>query len=101
MSDPEPSNDDFDHDLDDLLGDDFEDTTDDDFDDDDLDETELQTEADVLCPYCGEVISIALDPLGGESQEYTEDCEVCCQPWLVRVHFHAPDNATVTVEPIA
>jgi len=40
-----------------------------------------ETSATVYCPYCNETVEIALDPGGGASQQYVEDCEVCCQPW--------------------
>jgi len=42
------------------------------------DETHL-----VTCPYCGEEIEIyvELDVHGS----YVQDCEVCCNPWTVRV----------------
>lgn len=46
----------------------------------DLDET-----VTVWCPYCGEEVEMLIDPGGGASQEYVEDCEVCCRPWEVRV----------------
>jgi hypothetical protein len=45
------------------------------------------TEAEVVCPYCGEVIEIGVDPGSGAHQEYVEDCEVCCRPWHVSVTF--------------
>jgi hypothetical protein len=45
------------------------------------------TTADVTCPYCGEAVTISVDPGGGSAQEYVEDCEVCCNPWQVKVHF--------------
>ena len=48
----------------------------------------VETEATVLCPYCGEAVVIALDPGSGSVQEYVEDCEVCCQPWAVSVSYH-------------
>ena len=55
-------------------------------------------EADVACPYCGETVSIALDAGGGSSQEYVEDCEVCCRPWLVRVQYDGEGNASVNLD---
>jgi len=62
------------------------------FHDDDLaddlepDEEELADEAAAAsCPYCGATVEVLLDPGGGSQQEYVEDCEVCCQPWSVRV----------------
>lgn len=44
-------------------------------------------EAEVTCPYCGEVSTIGLDPGSGPAQEYVEDCPVCCQPWVLHVHY--------------
>jgi cysteine-rich CPXCG protein len=55
-------------------------------------------EAEVTCPYCGEGCTIALDPGGGEEQDYVEDCPVCCQPWQVRVHYDGSGVASVSVE---
>jgi hypothetical protein len=37
---------------------------------------------DIECPYCGEVISLALDASAG-AQRYIEDCQVCCRPITV------------------
>jgi hypothetical protein len=54
------------------------------------------TEATVICPYCSEAVTIALDAGGGPAQEYVEDCEVCCQPWQVSVIFHGGE-ATVSL----
>jgi hypothetical protein len=41
----------------------------------------------VSCPYCGEPNDIELDPSGGASQSYEEDCQVCCRPWSVKVRI--------------
>ena len=59
-----------------------------------------QTSADVYCPYCNETVEISLDPGGGSSQEYVEDCEVCCQPWTVSVHYNGDGTASITVLPL-
>lgn len=56
------------------------------------------TEAVVQCPYCGEPNEIALDPGSGASQEYVEDCQVCCQPWRVVVSYDADGRADAWVE---
>lgn len=53
------------------------------------------TAADVACPYCGEVCTIALDPGSGTEQDYVEDCQVCCQPWQVHVTYDESGVATV------
>jgi transposase-like protein len=57
----------------------------------------LADEATVTCPHCGEAVVIALDPTGGSHQEYVEDCEVCCRPWQVHVHY-AGGSVDVSVE---
>ena len=52
----------------------------------------------VTCPYCGEEVEITLDPGGEDEQEYVEDCEVCCRPWNVTVHYGPAGVAEVRVE---
>ncbi len=59
----------------------------------------IDTVADVRCPHCGERVSITLDPGGGASQEYVEDCEICCRPWLVTVRYDASGRASVVLQP--
>lgn len=56
------------------------------------------TDAAVLCPYCGETVEIALDPGSGPRQEYVEDCQVCCRPWTVHVTYRPDGSAEVDVE---
>jgi len=58
----------------------------------------LDTEAEVTCPYCGERILLGLDPGGGTTQEYVEDCQVCCRPWRVRVSYGETGIAEVRVD---
>ena len=58
----------------------------------------LASDAEVACPYCGETITIPLDPSGGRTQEYVEDCQVCCQPCQVSVRYAADGTARVRVE---
>ncbi len=58
---------------------------------------ELNDVAPVSCPYCGESRELSVDPGGGGTQEYVEDCEVCCQPWLVRVQLDGEGYASVSV----
>ena len=73
---------------------------DDDREEDDFQsELDLDTEAEVECPHCGETVVITLDPAGGTLQEYVEDCEVCCGPWRVRIRYDDSGVAEVTPEP--
>jgi hypothetical protein len=44
----------------------------------------------VVCPYCGEEIDIYLEP--DVSGQFVQDCEVCCNPWLVRVSRAGDDR---------
>ena len=37
----------------------------------------------VMCPYCGENVEIYLEP--DMTGTFVQDCEVCCNPWRVRV----------------
>ncbi len=57
---------------------------------------EITGAATVLCPYCGELVEIALDAGGGSLQEYVEDCAVCCQPWNIVVRYSRDGSASVT-----
>ena len=66
--------------------------------DDDNTEYTVDTEATVLCPYCGELNDISLDPGSGRHQEYVEDCQVCCRPWRVRVTYLPDGGADVSIE---
>lgn len=51
---------------------------------------------DIQCPYCGEVISLALDASAG-AQRYIEDCHVCCRPITVVLDVDADDGIRVQV----
>jgi hypothetical protein len=55
---------------------------------------------EMCCPHCGEVIEIAIDPGGGEEQEYVEDCSVCCRPILFHASYSERDRDwSVTASP--
>jgi len=51
---------------------------------------------DIHCPYCGEPLEIAID-WSVREQEYVEDCQVCCQPMVLRVTLDDTDGALVAV----
>ena len=56
------------------------------------------TAAVAYCPYCGELNELAVDPGGGASQSYVEDCHVCCRPWHVTVTFDRAGQAAVRLD---
>jgi hypothetical protein len=49
----------------------------------------------VVCPFCGEELEIFVEE--DVRGSFVQDCEVCCNPWLVRVTRGA-DGSEVTVE---
>jgi hypothetical protein len=51
---------------------------------------------EVVCPYCGEVVEISLEP--GEEGSFVQDCEVCCNPWQVTVRRDRDGDREVRVE---
>ena len=53
-------------------------------------------ETPVSCPYCGETIVILLDSSAG-TQNYIEDCQVCCRPIVVCVNSQDGENFGVEV----
>ncbi len=52
---------------------------------------------EIECPYCGEQVTIFVDPGGGESQTYVEDCPVCCRPWVITAREEEPGGFAVAV----
>ena len=42
---------------------------------------------EVICPYCGEALAIHVEE--DVRGSFVQDCEVCCNPWLVRVRRSA------------
>ena len=48
----------------------------------------------MTCPYCGEEVEIYLEP--DVRGTLVQDCEVCCNPWRVRVRGKG-DQRTVEI----
>ncbi|MEQ8786381.1 MAG: CPXCG motif-containing cysteine-rich protein [Pirellulaceae bacterium] len=59
----------------------------------------MQQEGSYICDACGEEIVVPLDITAGESQQYVEDCPVCCRPNVIHVEFEADGDANVWSEP--
>ncbi|MBL8830483.1 MAG: CPXCG motif-containing cysteine-rich protein [Planctomycetaceae bacterium] len=55
-------------------------------------------EGHYICDACGEEIVVPLDPSAGESQEYVEDCPVCCRPNVIHVEFDEDGGTRVWAE---
>ncbi|MEJ2416218.1 MAG: CPXCG motif-containing cysteine-rich protein [Exilibacterium sp.] len=54
-------------------------------------------EEKIHCPYCGEPIVILIDK-SIESQQYVEDCQVCCQPILIVLDIVEGELVRIDVE---
>lgn len=52
--------------------------------------------AEIQCPYCGEIIALAVDDSAGE-QHYIEDCQVCCRPIEVALSFDDDGDPVLSV----
>lgn len=58
----------------------------------------MRDEATYICEACGEEIVVPIDVSAGVSQEYVEDCPVCCRPNLVHVEVDEEGEARVWAE---
>lgn len=55
----------------------------------------MLNDASYVCDRCGEEIVVPIDSSEGTHQEYVEDCPVCCNPMVLRVHIN--DDGDVDV----
>ena len=58
----------------------------------------MHDEITYVCNRCGEEIVAPLDFSAGSSQEYVEDCPVCCRPNLIHVEIDDDGEAKVWAE---
>lgn len=49
----------------------------------------------ITCPYCGESVELVID-CSVESQQYIEDCFVCCKP--INLSVEIDSNGEIRVE---
>jgi hypothetical protein len=55
----------------------------------------MKDEATYVCDSCGEEIVVPIDVSAGSSQEYVEDCPVCCRPNVI--HIEVDEDGDVRV----
>ena len=58
----------------------------------------MNNEASYLCDACGEEIVVPIDLSAGTSQEYVEDCPVCCRPNVIHIEIDDDGEARVWAE---
>jgi hypothetical protein len=51
----------------------------------------------IYCPYCGEALDVLVDKSAG-SQQYYEDCGVCCAPILFSLREDENGELTIDVK---
>ena len=55
----------------------------------------MKDEASYTCDSCGEEVVVPIDLSAGSSQEYVEDCPVCCCPNIVHVDVDGEGDVRV------
>ena len=55
----------------------------------------MRSDASYMCDACGEEIVIPIDAAVGTTQEYVEDCPVCCRANVIHVELDQGGEARV------
>lgn len=53
----------------------------------------MTSQQSVLCPHCGETFETLIDTSAG-SQEYVDDCYVCCKPIVFKIEVGVDGELT-------
>lgn len=59
----------------------------------------MTNDVSYLCDSCGEEIVVPVDSSAGSSQEYVEDCPVCCRANVIHVEIDEYGEARAWAEP--
>lgn len=59
---------------------------------------QLREDASYACDACGEEIVIPVDMSAGKTQEYVEDCPVCCRPNIIHIEIDEGGNVRAWAE---
>lgn len=66
--------------------------------DDEADESEAGGVETFVCAFCGEENEVFVDRTVSKRQQFTEDCEVCCNPNLITIYLDPEGIAWVEAE---
>jgi Cysteine-rich CPXCG len=58
----------------------------------------MMDEVSYTCDACGEETVVPIDLTAGSSQEYVEDCPVCCRPNVIQVEIDEGGDVRVWAE---
>ncbi len=53
-------------------------------------------EIEVMCPWCGEALSLWIDR--ETTGSFVQDCDVCCRPWQVQVSWEPEEDGGARCE---
>ena len=56
-----------------------------------MSDAEIRENFLITCPYCGEDVEIHIE--ADVAGTFVQDCEVCCNPWLVRLAVDGEDRS--------
>lgn len=59
----------------------------------------MNDESTYICDHCGEEIVVPIDFSAGASQQYVEDCPVCCNPNEIYVEIEGLGEIRVWSRP--
>ncbi len=58
----------------------------------------MNHEGSYICGSCGEEIVTPIDASAGTTQEYVEDCPICCHPNVIHVQIETLGEGRVWAE---
>lgn len=58
----------------------------------------MHDEASYVCQNCGEEIIIPVDLSAGRTQQYVEDCPVCCHPNVIEIEIEDDGQVILRAE---
>jgi len=58
----------------------------------------MEDEASYICESCGEEIVVPIDLSQGTSQQYVEDCPICCCPQVIHVEIDSEGQIFLQTE---
>ena len=53
---------------------------------------------EILCPFCFETFALPANPQDGSVQNFVYDCEICCNPIDLTLHFKAATLVSIDIE---
>ncbi|MBW3541071.1 MAG: CPXCG motif-containing cysteine-rich protein [Planctomycetes bacterium] len=58
----------------------------------------MHDEATYICDACGEEVVIPIDRSAGVTQEFVEDCPVCCRPHVIHIEIGEDNDVRAWAE---